>query len=257
VYTVTTSPADGETTPENWGRWVYLLDHGRLAFTQENATACTWGYGRYTVHGQQMVWDMAGGGGIAPTGAVNKPGEHFVFSWSLYDGVLTLGPVAPTTPGMAVDDNSPSNFRARPWHRVSTTPSATALSRKCPPPPSAFARPTPVDGTWRTTFSKQALANSPLLMDGGELNDENWGTLTLSFHGDTWTIDQRNPLAQSVDRGTFTVAGDVLKATNERGEVFALRWNLYRNQLVLRRDVSLGVAPTGLVLQPFARIGTR
>lgn len=256
VYTVTTSPADGDYVPENWGHWVYLLDRGRLAFTQDNATACTWGYGRYTLRGQQMLWDISGGGGMAPTGAVNKPGEHFVFSWSLYEGVLTLGPVATTTPGKAVADNSPSNFRARPWHRLNATPSTAALSRRCPPPPAAFARPSPVDGTWRTTFTKQALANSPLLMDAEEINDQNWGTLTLTFHGDSYTVDQRNPLTHGQDWGTFSVAGDALRMSNEKGEVFGMRWNIYRNQLTLRRDSSLGIGPTGLVLQPFARIGT-
>jgi len=255
TYTVTTSSADGEHAPENWGRWVYLLDRGRLLFTQENATACTWGYGRYTVRGQQMVWDMAGGGGIAPTGAANKPGEHFVFSWSLYDGVLTLGPVAPTTPGMAVNDNSPSNFRVRPWHRVSATASPAALSRRCPPPAVAFGPHSPVDGTWRTTFSKRALATSPLLIDSGEINDDNWGTLSLSFHGDSWTTDVRNPVKSDHDRGTFTIAGDALTMRNEQGEVFTMRWSTYRNQLVLRRDASLGVGPTPLVLQPFTRVG--
>lgn len=257
VYTVTTSPADGGYLAENWGRWVYLLDHGRLAFTQENATACTWGYGRYVLRGQQMVWDIAGGGGLAPNGAVNKPGEHFVFSWSLYGGVLTLGPGAPTTAGTAGDDNSPSNFRVRPWHRVSATPSATALSRRCPPPAAAFTIPSPLDGTWRTTFSKQALASSPLLLDAEEINDQNWGTLTLTFHGDTFTVDQRNPLSHGQDWGTFNVRADALTMHDEKGEVFAMRWNIYRNQLTLRRDASLGVEPTPLVLQPFSKVGTR
>lgn len=255
TYTVTTSPADGENVPENWGRWVYLMDHGRLAFTQENATACTWGYGRYAVRGQQMVWDIGDGGGIAPTGAFNKPGEHFVFSWSLFDGALILGPVTPTTPGMAVEANSPTNFRARPWHRLSAVPLRAALSRRCPPPTAAFVRPSPVDGAWRTTFSKHALAVSPLLLDAEEVNDDNWGTLTLTFRGDGWTLDQRNAVSHGTSWGSFTVAGDVLTVHNEKGEVFAMRWSTYRNQLVLRRDPALGVAPTPVVLQPFTRVG--
>ena len=255
TYTVTTTPADGDNVPENWGRWVYLLDRGRLVFTQENPTACTWGYGRYAVRGQQMVWDIGGGGGQAPSGATNKPGEHFVFSWSLFDGALILGPVTPTTAGMAVDDNSPTNFRARPWHRLSATPLRAALSRRCPPPVEAFARPSPVDGTWRTTFSKQALARSPLLLDAEEVNNDNWGTLTLTFQGDGWTLDQRNPDSHGSSWGSFTVAGDVLTVRNQKGEVFRMRWSTYRNQLVLRRDPTLGVAPTPIVLQPFTRVG--
>ena len=44
------------------------------------------------------------------------------------------------------------------------------------------ARPTatPIDGTWTTSFTKAELASSPLLYDQGEINDDNWGTFTLT-----------------------------------------------------------------------------
>ena len=35
-----------------------------------------------------MDWVYTDGGGIAPTGAANKPGEHFVWQSTLYRGTL-------------------------------------------------------------------------------------------------------------------------------------------------------------------------
>jgi hypothetical protein len=121
---------DPNVAPENWGTWIFVFDRGRFAITQENALACTWGYGTYTVSGQRVAWTFIDGGGIAPTGAENKPGEHFVFGWSAYRGIVTL---------TAVDrEISPDNFFLEPWHRLSRTPSASALSKRCPPPAPAL-----------------------------------------------------------------------------------------------------------------------
>jgi len=77
-----------------------------------------------------MEWLVTNGGGIAPDNATNKPGEDYLFGWSLYRGVLTLSPVK--------DAISPGNFRVKPWARVSTTPSARLLSKRCPPPAGAL-----------------------------------------------------------------------------------------------------------------------
>ena len=137
VYQVTTTVADllatgvppSDAVAENYGTWTYVFDRGRFAFTQENTAkgACTWGYGTMAVKGDQMEWTFSGGGGIAPSRATNKAGEHFVFGWSLYRNTLTL-------------TGGPENFRARPWHRVSETPSAGYLSKRCPPPAEALQR---------------------------------------------------------------------------------------------------------------------
>ena len=35
---------------------------------------------------------------------------------------------------------SPQNFRGKPWRRVSATPSARHLSKRCPPPARALSR---------------------------------------------------------------------------------------------------------------------
>ena len=123
-------PASDGVVPENYGAWTLVLDRGRFAFTQEDRAACTWGYGTFTVRGNKMEWLVTNGGGIAPDNALNRPGESYLFGWSLYRGVLTLSPVK--------DAISPGNFRVKPWARVSTTPSARLLSKRCPPPAGAL-----------------------------------------------------------------------------------------------------------------------
>jgi TRAP-type transport system periplasmic protein len=128
----TPGTAPGDAVPENYGAWTMVLDRGHFAITQEDQQACTWGYGTFTVKGNRIERLFTNGGGIAPTGAANKPGEDFSYGWSLYRGVLTLSPVQ--------DAVSPSNFRVKPWARVSTTPSARFLSKRCPPPAGALPR---------------------------------------------------------------------------------------------------------------------
>jgi hypothetical protein len=122
--------SQGDEVPENYGMWTLVLDRGRFAFTQEDQQACTWGYGTFKVRGDRFEWLFTDGGGIAPDRATNKPGEFFIYRWSLYRGVLTLDPV----PGAV----SPSNFRVKPWALISATPSARFLSRRCLPPTGAL-----------------------------------------------------------------------------------------------------------------------
>jgi TRAP-type C4-dicarboxylate transport system substrate-binding protein len=117
--------ADPERHPENWGTFVYVLSGGRFATTQENPDACTWAYGTYRVDGDRLDWSFVDGGGIAPDHAQNKPGEKFVFRWSRYHGTLTLTPISPADLGVSQ------------WRQLSTTPSGSALSTRCPPPAQA------------------------------------------------------------------------------------------------------------------------
>jgi TRAP-type transport system periplasmic protein len=131
MVTTAHTPGSGpNAAPENWGTWIFVFDRGRFAFTQENAPACTWGYGTYTVSGPRVAWTFVDGGGIAPTGAANKPGEYFVFGWSAYRGIVTLAAVA--------GEISPDNFFLEPWHLLSRTPATSALSTRCPPPAAAL-----------------------------------------------------------------------------------------------------------------------
>jgi TRAP-type C4-dicarboxylate transport system substrate-binding protein len=122
--------ADAEEQAENWGRWIYVFDRGRFAITQENQQACTWGYGTFALDGSRMSWTFTDGGGIAPNAAQNKPGEYFVFDISAYRDTLKLTPVE--------GEISPLNFRAKPWRRLSDTPSRQHFSKRCPPPATAL-----------------------------------------------------------------------------------------------------------------------
>jgi TRAP-type C4-dicarboxylate transport system substrate-binding protein len=125
----TTNGGDPNLEEENFGHWVYVVDRGRFAFSQENGPACTWGYGTWTVRGNTVEWLFTDGGGEAPNGAMNKPGERFVFGWSRFRDTLTLSAV----PG----EISPLNFNAQPWHRTGK-PDASRLSTRCPPPSEAL-----------------------------------------------------------------------------------------------------------------------
>jgi TRAP-type C4-dicarboxylate transport system substrate-binding protein len=139
VYEVTTTASDLrairapsiDVIPENWGKWIYVFDSGRFAFSQEDKEACTWGYGKFSVKGEQTAWSFLDGGeAFGPNNAFNRPGEFLRFGWSRFRDTLTLTPVKGAV--------SPHNFRAKPWHLVSSTPSRRYFSKKCPPPRKAL-----------------------------------------------------------------------------------------------------------------------
>ena len=52
-----------EYLDENWGHWILVFDRGRFAITQQNTTSCTWGYGTYSVDGDETTWQFTDGGG--------------------------------------------------------------------------------------------------------------------------------------------------------------------------------------------------
>ena len=136
VWRYADTPADlraagvpqGDIVPENYGTFTMVIDRGRFALQQENRQACTWAYGTLTVKGDEVEELVTDGGGIAPTNSVNSPGEFFTFRWSLYRGVLTLSAVKGAV--------SPAPLK--PLLRISTTPSAHFLSRRCLPPAGAL-----------------------------------------------------------------------------------------------------------------------
>lgn len=134
-----------------------------------------------------------------------------------------------------------------------------AVAKEAPSCPKAVRSPkstaaSAMDGIWRTTVKKSDLAASPLLYDQDEVNDGNWGTLTLAFVRGAFTASQVNPVSRGVQTGSFSVTGDALTLRQDNGEVFTLRWSVYRNVLTLRRDVALGVAPTPLILKPWTKV---
>jgi len=112
---------------ENYGDFVLVIRGTRFAFTQSNAKACTWQYGTLRVHSGRIEMLFIDGGGRAPDNAENKPGEHFVWKASYFRGALALVPVTPT------------DLMAETWQRVSTTPTASALTRGCRPPTAALS----------------------------------------------------------------------------------------------------------------------
>lgn len=119
-----------ELLPENFGTMTVVIDRERFASTQENKKACTWAYGTLTVKGDRFVQVSSDGGGIAPGGAVSKPGELFTFRWSLYRDTVKLRPVSGAV--------SPRPAMAKPWHRISTKASPKYFSKRCPPPAKAL-----------------------------------------------------------------------------------------------------------------------
>jgi hypothetical protein len=120
----------GLLTPENWGHYVFAFSRGRWIITQEAPGACTWAYGTYSVRGHRMTWDVTDGGGSGPQNAVNRPGEHFDYTWSRFRDTLQVSPVRGKV--------SPINFRALAWRRVGDDARRAPISRRCPPPPDGL-----------------------------------------------------------------------------------------------------------------------
>jgi TRAP-type C4-dicarboxylate transport system substrate-binding protein len=101
-------PAD--LVPENYGTYIEVYDHGHYAETQESDQACTWTYGTYAVDGDGLTVTITDGGGLAPDGALAKPGERRVYRWSLYRDQLTLTMTSPfqVTGSVLKVDKTPS-----------------------------------------------------------------------------------------------------------------------------------------------------
>jgi TRAP-type transport system periplasmic protein len=100
----------GDLVSENYGRWRFVFDRGRLYYTQSAEGASRWTKAVYTVNGNILTFTVTNYGGEAPHGAAEKTGEVFTFRWSRYRDRLTLSPVKGKV--------SPENFRLKPWRRV-------------------------------------------------------------------------------------------------------------------------------------------
>jgi TRAP-type C4-dicarboxylate transport system substrate-binding protein len=99
-----------ELASENYGRWRFVLDRGRLHYTQSSEGATRWTDGVYRVSRDELSFEVTDYGGEAPNGAAEKTGEVFTFRWSRYRDRLTLEPVKGKV--------SPENFRVKPWRRI-------------------------------------------------------------------------------------------------------------------------------------------
>jgi hypothetical protein len=138
---------------------------------------------------------------------------------------------------------------------VGPTSSAT------PSPSSSLSQsrvgPSPIDGTYQTTFSLADLTASPLLVEG-EINDGNWGNWQLRFANGRVSYTQQNNVTNSSSTGSFTVDGDALTLAFDQGanagETFAYRWQRTATQLLFTRDESLGLGPTPFLVKPWLRL---
>jgi TRAP-type C4-dicarboxylate transport system substrate-binding protein len=139
--------------------------------------------------------------------------------------------------------------------RATATPDAPACSPSASATSPANQQATPLDGVYRTSFTREELANSPLLLDGGEIRDDNWGEFTLTFERGRVTFAQRNDVASTSTSGAYTVNGKAitLRFTEgvNAGETFNANWSLYRDVLTLKR----GSVPTPYVVKPWRRAG--
>ena len=115
----------------------------------------------------------------------------------------------------------------------------------------------PIEGVYRTTFTREALEQSPLLYELGEVNDQNWGDFTLTFDRGRVTFEQQNDVDGYSTSGTFWVDGDsiMLEFTDggNAGEIFNGRWSLYQDTLTFTRDEALGILPTPYLIEPWQR----
>ena len=141
---------------------------------------------------------------------------------------------------------------------TAAAPDAPACSPSSAAPAAGSQQASVLDGVYRTSFTREELAASPLLTDPGEASEENWGTFTLTLQHGRVTVDQRTDVADFHTSGTFTVNGDAIvlsfTAGGSAGETFAFRWSLYRDVLTFKRDASLGVAPTPWLVKPWRRV---
>jgi outer membrane protein assembly factor BamB/class 3 adenylate cyclase len=123
--------------------------------------------------------------------------------------------------------------------------------------PTASAS-TPLDGTYVTSFTRDELVASPLLTDAGEINDANWGKLTLMFSGGLVTSTLENDVTHGSACGTYAIRGDAVALSftegDSAGETFGFRWTLKEGTLTFRRDESLGVGPTPYLIKPWTKV---
>ena len=71
------------------------------------------------------------------------------------------------------------------------------------------------------------------------------------------TITGQNAHGSGTDTGRYTIDGNTIRFNSDQtGETFAFRWNLYRDTLKFERDEKLGVGPTPFLVKPWRRVGS-
>jgi TRAP-type C4-dicarboxylate transport system substrate-binding protein len=117
-----------ELTATNVGKTTFLIDRGAFAMTIVNPKACVRAFGTLRVSGDKLITYFFSYGGGGPGATPNV----FAFYWSLYRDLLTLR----RFPGAT----SPTNAIAKPWLRVSLSPSLRYFSKACPAAPNTLPR---------------------------------------------------------------------------------------------------------------------
>jgi len=251
-----------EIVPENYGRFTYVIDRGRLAFTQEDKPACTWGYGKLELQGRRMQMRFIDGGGISPNGVVKGAGKLYIFGWVLRGGQLTLTPVKGAV--------SPPPTRAKPWRRISATPSRAYFSKRCPPPKKALAPPeatrTPLDGVWEVTMIPEDLR--AIGTPESDIVPENYGAFVYVLDRDRFAFTQENEDACTWGYGKLKVWDHKMQwlfidgggispngAYNRPYELFVFGWSLYRDVLTLT-PVKGAVSPPPTRAKPWRQVST-
>jgi TRAP-type C4-dicarboxylate transport system substrate-binding protein len=118
--------------------------------------------------------------------------------------------------------------------------------------------PTPIDGTYVTHVTYNELVNSPLLYDPGEINDENWGDITVTFESGQFSLSLENPKDSYETSGVYRVDGDVLtlydpNACCEGPGQFAFQWQLEGDQLTLTRMPDR-IGPTTFLINAWTKV---
>ena len=109
-----------------------------------------------------------------------------------------------------------------------------------------------IDGVWTATWTRDELAAYPLL-NRDELYDDLWGNSTLSLKEGQGNGSIKNVTREARDSFTYQVKGDMVTFDRDSGERSVMRWSLVGDQLVFKRDASLGTGPTVYVIRPWTR----
>jgi hypothetical protein len=140
---------------------------------------------------------------------------------------------------------------------IAASPDAPACAPSASGTGPADQQATVLDGVYRTSFTREELANSP--HGPGEVRDDNWGDFPLTFDRGRVTFTQHNDAASSSTSGTYTVNGEAITLRFTEGsnadETFTVHWSLYRDVLTFERDPSLGTIPTAYLVEPWRRVG--
>ena len=185
-------------------------------------------------------------------------GGSKVVAASVADLAALEAAVAPVYADLERDSTTKGILDAIRTMKTTAAPATDTTCSGSQPEPSQAAEPTAIDGTYRASFTFADLQRSPLLLDVGELNDENWGAITVTFDRGRLDLALKNDSVDRVWTGTFSVTGDEVRfelPTYAPGVKFGFRWKLHGDTLTFERDWDVGEGPTTFLVKPWTRTG--